>query len=312
MDSSTLTLITGATGFVGRHLLAELEGTVPVRCLVRDPDNLDERPGVEVVAADLADRDDLRSALAGVDCAYYLVHSMEAGGDDDFAERDRRLATNLAQEAGRAGVRRLVYLGGIAAEGDSSEHLDSRHEVEDILAGFGGEFVALRAAMIVGAGSASFDALAQIVERLPVLALPTWRDRLCQPVAIDDVIAALAASRTVAPGTYEVGGPDRLTFAAMTERIAELQGRTPRSIPLPFTNSRLEGAAAALVTSQDRELLTPLMAGLDADLVVDDNALPTVFDVRPTPFAEAAAKALGVTAASEAGPDPKSDVRAET
>ena len=217
---------------------------------------------------------------------------METGSDDEFAERDRRLATNMAEAARESGLRRMIYLGGIEADGKSSEHLDSRHEVEDILAGFGGEFVALRAAMIVGAGSASFDALAEIVGRLPVLALPTWRDRLCQPIAVRDVIAALVACRTVAPGSYDIGGPDRLTFEAMTAQIAELQGRTPRAVALPFSNSRLEGAAAALVTGQDRELLTPLMAGLDADLVVDDNALPTIFGLEPTPFAEAAAHAL--------------------
>lgn len=289
---SSLTLITGAAGFVGRHLLDELDGTVAVRCLVRDPQTLDARPGVEVVTADLADRDALAGALAGVDCAYYLVHSMEAGRDDDFAAHDRRLAHNMADAAAEAGVRRLVYLGGISADGENSEHLESRHEVQDILAGFGGQFVALRAAMIVGAGSASFDALAGIVGRLPVLALPIWRDRLCQPIAIGDVIAALAASRTIAPGSYDVGGPDRLTFEKMTEQIAEIQGRRPRSIGLPFTHSKLEGALAAIVTGQDRELLTPLMAGLDADLVVDDNALPTVFGLDPTPFAQAATNAL--------------------
>ncbi len=289
---STLTLITGATGFVGRHLLDELDGAVPLRCLVRDGGDLASRPGVEVVTGDASDRDDLERVLDGVDCAYYLVHSMEPGGDEAFAERDRRLATNMAEAARAAGVRRLIYLGGIDADGDSSEHLDSRHEVQDILAGFGGEFVALRAAMIVGAGSASFDALTEIVGRLPVLALPTWRDRLCQPIAIRDVISALAACRTVTPGSYDVGGPDRLTFEAMTAQIATLQGRTPRSFDLPFSNSRIEGAAAALITGQDRELLTPLMAGLDADLVVNDNALHTIFGLEPTPFAEAATDAL--------------------
>jgi uncharacterized protein YbjT (DUF2867 family) len=287
-----LTLITGATGFVGRNLLPELEGAVPLRCLVRDGGDLQSRPGAEVVVGDLADHNALARALDGVDCAYYLVHSMETDGDAEFAERDRRLATNMAEAAREAGLRRLVYLGGIDADGESSEHLDSRHEVQDILAGFGGEFVALRAAMIVGVGSASFDALAEIVGRLPVLALPTWRDRLCQPIAVRDVISALAACRTVTPGSYDVGGPDRLTFEAMTAQIAELQGRTPRSFDLPFSNSRLEGAAAALITGQDRELLTPLMAGLDADLVVDHNALHTVFGLEPTPFAEAAAHAL--------------------
>ncbi|WCB93477.1 nucleotide-sugar epimerase [Baekduia alba] len=292
MTPSHLTLITGAAGFVGRHLIGALRDDRPLRALVRAHEDLDADAGVEVVTGDLADRDGLAALLDGVDCVYYLVHSMEAGGDDDFAARDRELAHNMADAARVGGVRRLVYLGGVDPQGGDSEHLDSRHEVEDILRGYGGELVALRAAMIVGRGSASFDTLAQIVDRLPILALPTWRDRLCQPVAIDDVVAALAAAADVAPGRYDIAGPDRLTFKAMVEQIAELQGGSASTFDLPFSNSRLEGAAAALVTDQDRALLTPLMAGLDADLVVDDNALIDVFGVTPTPFVVAARAAL--------------------
>jgi len=292
MDSP-LTLITGATGFVGHELLEALRGTRPLRVFVRDASKLEGERDAEVVEGDLDDADALATALADVDCAYYLVHSMEAGADDAFAERDRHLAQRMAGAAAQAGVRRIVYLGGIdGSEEEQSEHLESRHEVEEILAGFGGEFVALRASMIIGAGSASFDALAQLVERLPVLALPTWRDRLCQPVAIADVISALAACSDVAPGRYDIGGPDRLTFEAMTERLGELQGNRRPTVPLPFSNSRLEGAVAALITDQDRELLTPLMAGLDSDLVVDDNALTTVFAITPTSFDEAVTRAL--------------------
>ena len=290
--TSNLTLITGAAGFVGGHLIERLEGERPLRCLIREGERLEPAAGREVVVGDLADGEQLAAVMAGVDCAYYLVHSMEAGADDDFAARDRKLAHNFAAAAADAGVRRVVYLGGIAASGESSEHLDSRHEVEDILAGFGGEFVALRAAMIVGAGSASFSALAQIVDRLPVLALPTWRDRLCQPVGLHDVIGALAACTDVAPGRYDVGGPDRITFAAMTQTIAGLQGHRRPTVDLPFTSARIEGAAAALVTDQDRALLTPLMAGLDADLIVEDNALAPVFAIEPTPFEDAARSAL--------------------
>ena len=290
--TSSLTLITGAAGFVGGHLLERLQGERPLRCLIRAGEQLERAPGREIVVGDLSDGASLASALDGVDCAYYLVHSMEAGADEDFAARDRSLAHNFAAAAADAGVRRVVYLGGIEADGESSEHLDSRHEVEDILAGFGGEFVAVRAAMIVGAGSASFSALAQIVDRLPVLALPSWRDRCCQPVALRDVIEVLAACTDIAPGGYDVGGPDRMTFEAMTETIAGLQGHRRPSVDLPFTSARLEGAVAALITDQDRELLTPLMAGLDADLVVEDNALQTVFSITPTPFTDAAREAL--------------------
>lgn len=291
---SPLNLITGATGFVGRELLDELQGKRRLRCLVRDASQLDAGADVDVdvVEADLADPAALADAVDGVDCVYYLVHSMEAGGSGDFAARDRRLAQNMADAAAHAGVRRIVYLGGIAGSDEQSEHLESRQEVERILSGFGGDFVALRASMIVGAGSASFDALAQIVDRLPLLALPSWGDRLCQPVAIADVVAALTACGDVAPGTYDIGGPDRLTFEAMTERLGELQGHPRPALALPFSNSRLEGAVAAMVTDQDRELLTPLMAGLDNDLVVSDNALVSVFGIDPTSFDAAVTRAL--------------------
>jgi uncharacterized protein YbjT (DUF2867 family) len=285
--SAPLTLITGATGFVGRELLQALHGERRLRCLVRDASRLDAGEDVDVVEGDLDDPATLAAAVAGVDCAYYLVHSMEPGGGDDFAERDRHLAENMAEAAREAGVRRLVYLGGIESSGEQSEHLESRHQVEAVLAAFGGEFVALRASMIIGEGSASYDTLAQIVDRLPVLALPTWADRECQPIAIADVVSALAASADIAPGRYDIAGADRLTFADMTARLAELKGHTPRAVRLPFTNSRLEAAAAALVTDQDRELLEPLMAGLDNDLIVDDNALPTVFGLDPMTFDDA-------------------------
>lgn len=299
----SLTLITGATGFVGSRLLAQAGGDRRLRCFVRDAGGLDAPPEVEVVEGDLTDPVAVRDAVDGVDCVFYLVHSMEAQGDDDFARRDLELAEGMARAAADAGVRRLIYLGGVRPDGTGSEHLKSRGEVEDILAGFGGEFVALRASMIVGAGSASFDTLAQIVERLPVLALPTWRDRCTQPVAIDDVIAALWAATEVAPGRYDVAGPDRLTFKAMTEELAELLGRTPRSVDLPFTSSRLEGAVAAIVTDQERELLTPLMAGLDSDLTVEDNALESVFGIAPTPFRDAATEALAQRSGTDDGLD---------
>jgi uncharacterized protein YbjT (DUF2867 family) len=289
---STLALLTGATGFVGGRLLRALQGERPVRCLVRDRSRLQAAPGVEVVEGDLGDPEAVRRAVDGVDVAWFLVHSMEAGGDPDFARRDLALAAGMADGAAAAGVRRLVYLGGVRPQGEGSEHLRSRGDVEDRLAAFGGEFVALRASMVVGAGSASFDTLAQLVERLPLLALPTWRDRRSRPVAIDDVVAALVRAADVAPGRYDVAGPDELSFAEMIDVLTELLGAHRATVDLPFSSSALEGAAAALVTDQDRELLAPLMAGLDADLLPRGNDLPTTFGVTPTPFRAAAAQAL--------------------
>ena len=299
----TAVLLTGASGFVGGALLPALMERGAVRCLVRDASRLRPADDVHVVEADLSDSDSLAPALEGTEEAYYLVHSMEPGSGEGFAERDRLAARNYVRAAQRAGVRRTIYLGGIDSgddDDDDSEHLASRREVEELLADAGPEFVALRTSMIVGAGSASFGTLVKIVSRLPVLALPAWRDRSTQPIAIEDVVACLVAARQVPPGAYEIAGPDKLTFAEMTEVIADLLGKGHRSFPLPFSNARIEAAVSALVTGEDQELLEPLMEGLHGDLLVSDNQVETTFGVRPTPFAIAAEQAI------EAMPDVES------
>ncbi len=295
-------LLTGASGFVGGALLPALLELGAVRCLVRDASRLQEGHRSFAIEADLSDAESLIPALAGMDEVYYLVHSMEPGGDEGFAERDRVAAENYVRIAREAGVRRTIYLGGIGGE-DESEHLDSRREVERILEGAGPELVTLRASMIVGSGSASFSTLVRMVSRLPVLALPSWRDRRTQPIAVDDVVASLAAARNVAPGSYEIAGPDILSFEEMTEIIAELLGENHRSVDIPLSNSRLEAAAAALVTGEERDLLEPLMAGLHGDLTVTDNSLESVFGVRPTPFVDAARAAVEGMPDAEVSPD---------
>ena len=245
-----------------------------------------------MVEADLSDLDSLSPALEGVHEVYYLVHSMEPGVEGGFAERDRIAAQNFCDIATSCGVQRTIYLGGVTGSGDQSEHLKSRTEVEEILKGCSDEFVGLRASMIVGAGSASFSTLVQLVDRLPTLLLPTWRTHRAQPVAIHDVVEALAAARDVSPGTYEIGGPDVLTFEEMTEVVAELVGQKHRSLRLPFSSSKLEAVAASAVVDADRELLEPLLEGLHEELLVEDNALRDVFGVEPMTFAEAARVAI--------------------
>ena len=292
MSRQATILLTGASGFVGGALLPELRRSDVVRCLVRDASRLADVEDADVVEADLGDIDTLAPAIAGADEVYYLVHSMEPGGDGGFADRDRAAAENYVAIARECGVRRTIYLGGIGADDASSEHIASRLEVERTLAGAGPEFVALRASMIVGPGSASFGTLARIVDRLPVLAFPSWRDRRTQPIAIDDVVAALLAARSVEPGVYEIAGPDVLSFQEMTTIIGELLGSERPSFPLPFSNARLEALAASVVTGEGAELLEPLMAGLHSDLTIERNALEPVFGVTPTPFREAAAAAI--------------------
>lgn len=285
-------LLTGASGFVGGALLPALRSAGPIRCLVRDASRLGDEARPLAVEADLGDAESLRPALEGMDEVYYLVHSMEPGGGQSFADRDRVAAENYVRVAREAGVRRTIYLGGIGGEDEDSEHLSSRREVEELLAEAGPELVALRASMIVGAGSASFGTLVAIVSRLPVLAMPAWRDSRTQPVGIDDVVACLVAARGVAPGAYDIAGPDTLTFEEMTEVIAELLGETHRSFPVPFSNARLEAAVTSVVAGSDRELLEPLMEGLHANLLVEHNRARDVFGVDPLPFAQAARRAI--------------------
>lgn len=282
-------LLTGSTGFVGGELLRALRDRVQMRLLVRDASKMNLP---NVVQADLSDRRSLEVALEGMDEAYYLVHSMEPGATGGFAEADREAATNFAAVATSCGLRRTIYMGGVVDEEGESEHLDSRREVEQILAGASPELVVLRASMIVGAASGSFRSLVQLVDRMPVLLLPSWRDRRSQPVAIDDVVSALIAAREVEPGVYNVAGPHEISFERMTEVVAELLGQRHRSIPMPFSNSKLEGAAASVIADADAELLQPLMAGLHSNLVVTDNALETIFGVDPISFEDAARSAI--------------------
>lgn len=263
-----------------------------MRCLVRDASKLQDADGLDTVEADLGEPDSLEPALEGVSEVYYLVHSMEPGVEGGFAKEDRQAAQNFCEIAASCGVRRTIYLGGVTGSGEQSEHLSSRNEVEEILRACSEEFVALRASMIVGAGSSSFGTLVQLVDRLPALLFPTWREHRVQPVAINDVVAALVAAREVAPGAYEIGGPDVLTFEEMTAVVAELLGQAHRSLAVPFSSSKLEAAAASAVVDANRELLEPLLEGLHEDLLVEDNALKDVFGVEPTAFVDAARSAL--------------------
>ncbi len=215
-------LLTGATGYVGGVLLAELQRQGhAVRCLARRPEKLAGRtgPATEMMVGDAADADDLARACAGIDVAYWLVHSMEGGVD--FERADRLAAERFAAAARGAGVRRVIYLGGLGADDDRlSAHLRSRHEVGAILRAGGGDVVEFRASIIVGAGSFSFDLVRTLVERLPVMICPAWLATPTQPIAIGDVVAYLAAAIGLPPGPpriFEIGGPDRVSYGAIMQ-----------------------------------------------------------------------------------------------
>jgi uncharacterized protein YbjT (DUF2867 family) len=270
--------VTGATGYVGGRLIpALLAAGYRVRCLAREPRKLDERPwrsnpNVRVVSGDLSDVDQLAAQLEGCSAAYYLVHSMEATGGT-YAARDRQLASNFAQAAARAGVRRIIYLGGLGEMGQGlSEHLRSRREVEEILESAGVSVTTFRAAMIIGSGSASFEILRYLVERLPVMITPAWVKTESQPVAITDVlhwlVRCLAVPQT-AGKTLEIGGPDVLPYRDLMQVMAEeLHLRRRLVIPLPVLTPRLSSLWISLVTPVSYRIGRPLAEGLRNRVVV--------------------------------------------
>jgi uncharacterized protein YbjT (DUF2867 family) len=288
-------LVTGGTGYVGGRLLLRLaaEGR-RVRALARQPELL---PGVEVVRGDLLTGAGLEEALDGCSTAYYLVHSMEPATNGDFAGRDRRMAAAFGEAAASAGVERIVYLGGIVPDGRPlSPHLRSRLEVEETLLAAVPGSTALRASIVIGAGSASFRLLVRLVERLRVLPLPGWRRNRTQPIDERDVIELLARTPQVpeaAGRSLDVAGPDVMTYGRMIERIAEVMG--VGRLPLGLNRSLTPPASAvvAAVTGQPIELVRPLMESLETDLLPrDPDEAPRLYGLRPHRFERAVEHAL--------------------
>jgi uncharacterized protein YbjT (DUF2867 family) len=301
-------LLTGSTGYVGGRLLGELERRGHrVRCLVRRPEKLAGLvgPGTEVMAGDATDAADLAracgtplatgSADAGgrIEVAYWLVHSMEGGVD--FERADRLAAERFATAAREAGVRRLVYLGGLGADDDAlSPHLRSRHEVGAILRASGLDVVELRASIIVGAGSFSFDLVRTLVERLPVMICPAWLATPTQPIAIADVIAYLVAALDLPPAPpriFEIGGPDRVSYGAIMQEYARQRGLWRLMIPVPVLTPRLSSLWLKLVTPEYSKVGRKLIDGLKNPTVVTNDAAARAFDIRPRDLATAVAEA---------------------
>jgi uncharacterized protein YbjT (DUF2867 family)/uncharacterized protein YndB with AHSA1/START domain len=273
-------LVTGATGYIGGRLVPELlDAGYEVRCLARSPAKLDGRPWtdrVEVVRGDLADPPSLGAAMEGMDAAYFLVHGM--GTADDFATRDREAAAAFRDAAAAAGLQQLVYLGGLGEdEGSLSEHLRSRHEVGATLAEGPVPVTELRAAVIIGSGSASFEMLRQLTEVLPAMVTPRWVRTRCQPTAIRDVLAYLVGvlGEPGAQGrVLEVGGPDIVSYQDMMELYAEVAGLRRRLVlPVPFLTPWLSSLWVGLVTSLPPGLARPLIESLENEVVVADHAL---------------------------------------
>lgn len=289
-------LVTGATGFVGNRLIEPLrEAGHEVRAFVRDAGDYDgPRAGVDVYQGDLLEPETIPDAMEGIDAVYYLVHSMRSGGE--FEEMDRRIAANVRDAASEAGVSRVIYLGGLGDERDElSGHLRSRREVEYVLREGDYELTSLRAAVIIGAESASFQLVEQLAHRLPVMITPRWVRTDCQPIAIDDVIAYLVGVLEV-PGTagrtFEIGGPDVVTYQTMLHRTSELLGKRQFILPVPVLTPKLSAYWLDLVTDVPRDVAHPLVSGLKNPVVVTDESIREYVDVELTPFETAVSRAL--------------------
>ena len=283
-------LLTGATGYIGGRLLPRLlDDGHTVRALARHPERA-QLPGAEVVAGDVVSGEGLDAALDGADVAYYLIHSMGANGD--FAQRDREAAGRFGAAARRAGVGRVVYLGGL--EGEVSEHLRSRHEVAEILRREGPPLVYVRAAMVIGSGSASFQILEHLVKRLPLMITPRWIDTRSQPVAISDVVGTLATLATFAdpPEEVQLGGADTLSYRDMMRRFAHvIDRRAPLVLPTPVLSPRLSSYWVAMVTGEGLSLVRPLVDGLSAEMIVHEPP-PAGLNDHPQGFDDAVRAAL--------------------
>jgi uncharacterized protein YbjT (DUF2867 family) len=283
-------LVTGATGFVGRSLVpALLDEGHEVAAGTRRPQAY-EGPG-RAVPIDLHDAATLDAAIDGCDAAYYLVHSMDSSSS--FAVADRRAAVAFAAAAARRGTR-VVYLGGLgdaAAAAGRSEHLRSRHEVGAILRD-GAETVELRAAIVVGRGSVSFEILRQLVDRLPVMVCPRWVTTRCQPIAVADTVRYLSGVLQVPAGSYEIGGADVLTYEAMMRRYAALTGRRRVIVKVPVLSPGLSSHWIGLVTDQPASVARPLAEGLSVEVVAADTRIRALVPFEPMGYDDAVLAAL--------------------
>jgi uncharacterized protein YbjT (DUF2867 family) len=290
IHNSVRILVTGATGFIGRNLIPALGAAGhEVVAATRHPETYDG-PG-EARLIDLEDPDRIAAALDGCDAAFYLIHSMAA--HDDFEPRDRAAAEAFASAAKQHDVR-VVYLGGLG-EGDDgpgqSAHLRSRHEVGRILR-HGADTVELQAAIVIGAGSTSFEILRQLVDRLPIMVCPRWVTTRCQPIALDDVVRYLVAALELPAGRYEVGGSQVLTYEQMMQTYAQMTGRKRVIIKVPVLSTSLSSHWIGLVTDQPAPVARPLAEGLSVEVVVNDHRIRQLVPFEPMDFRTAVRRAL--------------------
>jgi uncharacterized protein YbjT (DUF2867 family) len=297
MGGTPLILLTGATGYVGGRLLKALEQAGHrVRCLARRPAFLRHRvaPTTEVVAGDVLDQGSLPAAMRGVRVAYYLVHSMGSRGA--FAEEDRRAARHFGEAAWDAGVRRLIYLGGLGARGGGlSPHLQSRHEVGEILRVSGVQTVEFRASIVIGSGSLSFDMIRALVERLPVMVTPRWVSVQAQPIAIADLVQYLLAAldrQVEGNPIFEIGGADRMSYRDIMREYAHQRGLRRLMVPVPVLTPWLSSLWLGLVTPLYARVGRSLIESMRHPTVVHEASALRQFGIQPQAVREAIASAL--------------------
>ncbi|TWU17298.1 3 beta-hydroxysteroid dehydrogenase/Delta 5--_4-isomerase [Novipirellula galeiformis] len=291
-------LLTGASGYIGGRLLPLIEARgVKVRCLARRPEHLQSRlgAGTEVVAGDVLDAPSLDGAFAGVDTAFYLIHSMGSSGS--FEDQDRVAARNFADAAKRAGVTRIVYLGGLGEDNDAlSAHLRSRHEVGEVLRQSGCQVIEFRASIVIGSGSLSFELVRALVQRLPMMICPKWVRVQAQPIAIEDLLQYLIAAIDF-PGsqsrTFEIGGPDQVSYGEIMKEYARQRGLRRIFISVPLLTPRLSSLWLGLVTPVYARIGRKLIDSMKNPTVVKDAAVLTEFPIQPRGLAEAIRRALG-------------------
>jgi len=283
--------VLGATGTVGSALvpvLAEHHDVVAISRQHRESKN-----GVHWAQADATDGAAMERALDGVDAAYYLVHSL---GSADFEERDRSAAATVAKAAASCGVRQLLYLGGLGdSSPDLSRHLRSRAETARVLASGSVPVTTLRAAMVVGAGSAAFETIVALVDRLPAMICPRWVSTPTQPIAIEDIVAYLAAAAgadEMLGQSFDAGGPEVMTYRSMIEQVARIRGRHPLIVEVPILSPRLSSYWLNLVTPVRASVARPLIEGLRNATVAEDDRLRQLVPLSLMSFGEAARRAL--------------------
>ena len=300
---SRTVLVTGASGFVGSHLAQALtEHGHQVRAMTRHPQKY--AGAGEAVQGDVADPASLVRCVSGVDAAYYLIHSLER---NDFEEQDRHAARNFASAAARAGLERIVYLGGLGREDhDLSAHLRSRREVERLLAEGKVPVTVVRAAIVIGHGGISWEITRQLVANLPAMVVPRWATTRCQPIALADMVRYLVGVLEPAEArgrTFEVGGADALTYAEMMQRVARQRHHRPLPmVSVPLLTPRLSSLWLSLVTDVDTATARNLVDSMSNEVVVTDDSITLIVPYPPMGYDEAVREAFGQRAKALASP----------